>query len=222
MNRIWRTLAAAAALALAGCSSASESSYSQVWKVVRGSVSASFGDSRVTLSQAAAIPYASMGWRLKDGNQALIVLATDTDGQLLWTSAAHVVLVTRDGRLVRSVGLPHDLGGLTPKGAATLPAPAAARLAAFRSMRLADYPDIGQYGVEIDCQARVAGRQTIAILNRQIATTRVDENCYSPTLRWRFTDNYWLDNDDNTVWRTRQHFHPREAWIETELFRPPG
>ncbi len=222
MRRAGPYLALAAVAALSGCSSVSESSYGQVWKLMHGSISAGLGKSRVTREQAAAIPYASMGWRLKQDNQSIVVLATDTGGQLLWTSAAHVVLVTRDGRLVRSVGLRHDLAGTAPKGDTELTAPAEALKAPFRSTRLVDYPDMERYGVVLDCQAKTAGRQTITILGRILATTRVDESCHSPTLRWSFTDNYWLDKDDGTVWRTRLHYHPREAWIETELFRPPG
>ena len=68
-------------------------------------MAASFGNGRVTRDQAAAIPYASMGYRLDDGIRALLVLATDANGEQLWTSAAHVVIVTRDGRIVRTVGL---------------------------------------------------------------------------------------------------------------------
>lgn len=213
---------ALAALLLSGCNSTGDSNYQQVWRVMRASVKASFGDQKVTRDQAAAVPYASMGWRLGTGPQGLIVLATDNGGARLWTSASRIVLVTRDGRLVRSVGLPHDLGGLNPKNAAPMPAPAEALKAPFRSTRMADYADMGQYGVQIDCQSHAVARQTITILGHAIPTAVVDEDCYSPSLRWRFSDRYWVDPDDGTVWRGRQHIHPHEDVLETELFRPPG
>ena len=206
---------------LGGCSSDGSSNYSQIWQVIRNSVSGRFDNRKVTRDQAASIPYASMGWQLKGDNQNIIVLATDSGGRLLWTSAAHIVLVTQEGRLVRSVGLGHDLGSLTPRGGGDLPAPAQALHGAYSSSRLADYPDIDRYGVGIDCRTHVAGRQTIASLGRAIATTRVDEDCDSPTLRWHFTDHYWVDGD-GTVWRTSQHIHPSQEELETVLFRPPG
>jgi len=95
------------ALATAACSSSNSgnTSYAQFFQVIRQSWTASWGNARVTREQAAAIPYASLGYSLDGGNQDILVLATDSGGDLLWTSAAHVVIVTRDGRIVRTVGL---------------------------------------------------------------------------------------------------------------------
>jgi hypothetical protein len=222
VTRAAQCLALVSLALLGGCESQDGSNYAQMWKILRASVAAGFGDQKITRDQAAAIPYASMGWRVGGGNQMLVVLATDNGGQLMWTSAARIVLVTRDGRLMRSVGLAHDLGGTTAKGGGNLPAPATALAGAFSSSRLADYPDTGRYSVPINCTTRVAGPQAISILGRALATIRVDEACSSPSLRWRFTDRYWIDPKDGTVWRTLQHVHPGEDALETELLRPPG
>ncbi len=220
MNRTARALAVS--LLLAGCSADSNSDYAQFWQILRSGAAASFGNQSVTRKQAADIPYASMGWRLDGSNQSIIILATDNNGEQLWTSAARIVIVTHAGRVVRTVGLGHDLGGARPRGSGALAPPAAALKQPFTSTRLVDYPDTGHYGVELVCRARAVGRQTIAILGRNIATTRIEEDCTSKTLRWRFTDSYWVDPQDGTVWRTRQHIHPRLGVLETELFRPPG
>lgn len=189
---------------------------------MRDSISAQFGNQRVNRDQAAAIPYASMGWRLDNGNQSIIVLATDKAGEQLWTSAMRIVLVTRDGRLVRSVGLGRDLGGSSPRAGTSLPSPAAALQGPFVTRRLTDYPDIGRYAIDVDCRSHAVNRQTITILGRAIPTMRVDEDCKSVALRWRFTDSYWVNPEDSLVWRSRQHIHPNAPTIETELFRPPG
>ena len=105
-----RSLAAAALLALAGCSSgdSGNSNYSQFYQLAKQSLSASFGNVRVTRDQAASIPYASMGFSLDGGNQMLLVLGTDSNGEQLWTGPSHAVIVTRDGRIIRTVGLGHD------------------------------------------------------------------------------------------------------------------
>ncbi len=132
-----------------------------------------------------------------------------------------VVIVTRDGRIVRTLGLDHDLSGLSARGG-NLPPPAAAITAPFASQRLEDFPELGMYGVIVTCNARAAGRQTIKILGQPIATVRVDESCRSRKPEWSFTDNYWVDLDNGRVWRSRQHVHPKAGFIETEIFRPPG
>lgn len=218
--------AACGALALlsVACSSSNtgNTSYAQFLKVVGQSWSASFGKIRITREQAAAIPYASLGFTLDGGNQGLLVLATDSGGDLLWTSAAHIVIVTRDGRVVRTVGLDRNLSGVTSRDKGGLPPVAAAARAPFSSTRLEDFSDLGLYGVRVSCRATLAGRQNIKILGQVIATVRVDETCNSRNPDWSFTDSFWVDKDSGFVWRSRQHVHPKGALVETEIFRPPG
>jgi len=215
---------AALALAVAGCSSAGSgnTNYSQFYKMMSQSLSASFGNVRVTREQAAAIPYASMGYALEGGNQIMLVLATDSGGEMLWTSAAHVVIVTRQGRIVRTVGLGNDLSSLTTRNTGALPAPSAAIQAPFTSTRLEDFPELGLYGISVSCRARMVGRQSIKILGQAVATFRVDEACQSDKLEWSFTDSFWVDRDSGLVWRSSQHVHPKGGLVETEIFRPPG
>ena len=206
-----------------GCGSgqSGNTNYSQFLEIARQSLKASFGKVRVTRDQAAAIPYASMGYTQDGGNESMVILGTDSGSEQLWTSAARVVIVTRDGRIARTLGLSHDLSGMTARGG-VLPAPVAAIAAPFTSTRLQDYPEMDMYGVIVACSARAAGHQTIKILGQPITTVRVDESCRARKPEWSFTDSYWVDTDNGRVWRARQHIHPQGGVIETEIFRPPG
>ncbi len=218
-----RGWAAAALMFLAGCSSADSgnTNYAQFYQLAKQSLSASFGNVRVTRDQAASIPYASMGYSQDGGNQMLLVLATNSGGELLWTGSSHAVIVTRDGRIVRTVGQGHDLAGLTMRNGVA-PAPATAVRGAFTSVRLEDFPELGIYGAQITCRAHLVGQQKIDVLGQPIPTNRVDEACRSREPDWSFVDTYWVDPDNGLVWRSRQHIHPKGGEIETELFRPPG
>jgi len=217
-------IAGTLAMLAASCSSAGSgnTNYAQFYQLVRQSLSASFGKIRVTRDQAASVSYASMGFSLDGGNQTMLVLATDSGGELLWTSAAHVVIVTREGRIVRSLGLGHDLAGLTTPSGATTPPLSAALRSPFASTRLEDFPELGRYGVQLSCRAQLVGRQSIKILGQAIAAVRVDESCHSSEPEWSFTDSFWLDGDSGLVWQSRQHVHPQGGTVETEIFRPPG
>jgi hypothetical protein len=206
-------------LLLAGCSSGGQSAYSDYFTLVRQSVSNGIHGARVTRAQAAGIAYASMGYRIDGGDENILVLATDSNGDQLWTAASHVVLLTRQGRIARTVGLAHDLTAMTGND---LPPLSAALKQSFTSTRTADYADSGRYGVPLTCTAVAKGRQTIKILGQAIPTNRIDESCVSATLNWSFTDSYWLDPDSGLAWRTRQHIHPKGGMLETEIFRPPG
>jgi len=217
-----RSVAFVFLLLACGCSSTGTSDYSQFYRVLRQSLSASFGDGRVTKDQAAAIPYASMGYRLNDGAEQLIVLATDSNGEQLWTSAAHIVIATRDGRIVRTVGLPANVSAVTPASGQNLPPLSAALSSPVVYSRLADLPDAKIYGAALNCKAIYRGRQTIVILEHGISTARVDESCVSAALNWSFTDSYWLDPKTGLAWKTIQHISPKDGKIETEILRPPG
>jgi len=216
-------LTAAALLVLASCSSADSggTDYGQFYQLLKQSMSTSFRKVRVTRDQAASIPYASMGYSLDEGNQMLLVLATDSGGELLWTGPSHAVIATRDGRIVRTVGMGHDLANLTMRNG-TAPAPAAAVKGAFSTTRLEDFPDLGIYGAQVSCRAHLVGQQRINILGQAVTANRVDETCQSHQTDWSFVDTYWVDPDNGVVWRSRQHIHPKGGEIETELFRPPG
>lgn len=221
-----RTAWCLAALSLSltgGCSSAGSgnTNYFQFYEILKSSFAATMGKVRVTREQAAAVPYASMGYRLDGGNQQMLVLATDNNGEQLWTSPSHVVIVTRDGRITRTLGLPHDLAAITSPGGFP-PPPVAALRAPFTSTRQADFPELGLYGVALSCRARLVGHQRIEILGQAIATNRVEESCQSQTAGWTFTDIYWLDADTGLAWRSRQHTHPKGGIVEIEIFRPPG
>ena len=73
----------------------------------------------------------------------------------------------------------------------------------------------------VSCSAAARRTERITILGQAITTMRVDENCDSSSLKWRFVDSYWLDPKTGFVWRSQQHISPGEM-VETEIFRPPG
>jgi hypothetical protein len=207
-------------LLLSGCSA--DSDYASYWQLMKQSIGNSLGGASVTRDQAAAIPYASLGYRLNDGPQAILVLATDANGEELWTSSAHIVLLTQDGRVKRTAGLARNLGGLSPMRGPSLPAPASALEAPSTNNFSADFPDVSLYAVPITCRMTRKGEETIDLLGQPMVTARVDEECESAKPRWHFHNDYWLDPKTGFVWRSLQHIHPRGDTLEIEIFRPPG
>lgn len=210
-----------ALLLLAGCNSSGQSDYSQYWEMMKQSVSGTFGKSSITLQQAGSIPYASMGWRLNGGPQNIIVLASDNGGEQMWTSAARIVLVTKHGRIKRSVGLPHDIAALVPRTNEDFRSPSISAQTPYTQQYTADFPDAGIYGAQIVCKSASKGARAITILEQRIATIRIEEQCRSASLRWSFTNVYWADPKTGFVWRSRQTIHPAGDTLETEIFRPP-
>jgi hypothetical protein len=132
-----------------------------------------------------------------------------------------VVLLTRGGRVLRSVGLPHDIAGTTAQGGTPPPLSDALR-GSYHSTRAIDLPDIGAYGVSLSCITAARGPQTISIIGTAIATVRIDETCHNEKSNWSFTDNYWIDAKTGFTWHSIQHLHPAGTTIQIEVFRPPA
>lgn len=218
-SRFARSTACLLLLAASGCSSEG-GAWSEYFQLVRQGINASFHKTSITRDQAASVPYASLGYRINGGDEAFLVLATDNNDDLLWTAASHVVLLTQGGRVVRSVGLAHDIAGTQAQGGA-LPPLLNALKGPYRSNRTVDLPDIGAYGVSLSCITTARGPQTISIIGTPIETVRVDEACRSSRPYWSFTDNYWIDPKSGFTWHSIQHLHPVGTTIQIEVFRPP-
>lgn len=211
-----RALPALAAGCLLGACSIQGSDILSIYRIARYAIS---GESKtVTLQRAASVPYASMGVRLGNGREAMLILAGDTPGGQLWTSASHIAITTHNGRIIRTAGFEHDLGGYESRN--TSPGKDGGQTLRWQ----ADFPDLKLYSVPIVCQERQTGAETIVILGKDIQVRRVDESCASEggALDWSFKNRYWIDPANGLVWRSIQHVHPQLDAIETEILRPPG
>lgn len=220
MHLAARVAATAIAFNVCACSSEGSSDYAQLIEFGKKSW---FGDSQnITLQQAAAVPYASIGVRIGDGPQQMLVLAADSGGEKLWTSASHIVLALRDGRIVRTVGLGNDLGGLRLMASGNIEPPSASLNGAVHQALAADFGDIGVYSSAIACTASRTASETIQILGQEIRTVRVDEQCEDANLDWSFVNTYWLDPNNGQAWRSIQHVHPGTDTVEIDVLRPPA
>lgn len=204
------------AIGVAGCSSDSGSDWSSVLTMVKGYWR---GAETVNLQEAATIPYASIGVRIGDGSQVIFVLASDTVGERLWVAGQRAALTTREGRIVRSAGLGHDLTGFVPTPGLFATGPGG-----WNNRRVewsVDYSDTRTYSLQIQCNDRTAGPEAITLLGKAIQTMRVDENCEAPLTGWQFTNTFWVDPESGFVWRSIQHLRPDLDAIEIQTLRPP-
>lgn len=171
----------------------------------------------VTLEEAAAVPYASIGVRLGDSNQFLLVLATNEDSRQLWTSASRISILTRDGRIVRTGGLAHNLGSLQSLRILSENGTTSVRWTA-------DFPELSLYAIPIVCVRMPKGDEVISILGKDMRTRRVEEHCQAETDRagWRFTNVFWQDPETGFIWKSVQHVNPKLNPLEIAVLRPPA
>lgn len=164
------------------------------------------------------LPYASIAVSIKNMNKALLILGKIEGDDLHWVSADRSVLVTRHGRLVKTVGLNENLIK-TDFPAADFFENWSADKKSSTAARIVDLTPGNRYGVKIESSLKAMNRETIGIGNKTYQTTRFDEHCVAPLLSWEFTNSYWAD-DHGTVWRSRQHTTPASPVITIEVTKP--
>ncbi|HXC56354.1 MAG TPA: YjbF family lipoprotein [Rhizomicrobium sp.] len=213
-----RTLRSAGALAaaalLAGCSSDGGGDWLALLQAARSSWENR--DAPVALGDAASIPYATLGVRIDGSREQILILALDTNGERLWTSAARIAISTRNGRIVRTAGFGADLSGFASQAS-----PPEDWRQPHAYSWTGDFADIGYFAVPVNCDVRPAGADPTTILGQQLDTIRVDETCHADSLDWTYTNTYWVSVQSGRVWRSILHFHPKGPTVELEILRPP-
>lgn len=176
----------------------------------------------VSAAQIDALPYASLGLRVGRSAPAVVILASIEGEDLHWASADRVVLVTRHGRLVKTVGLPRDLVGTQMPtsdpltGFGKTPGDAsAARVYRFIDLRPKD-----DFGVAVESRFDEQGAETLRILGRDHETLRVRERITVRKWRWSTENLFWLDRESGQVWKARQQFCAEVPAITFEVLKP--
>ena len=215
----WRTLAltATAAGALAGCASDTGGGGDalRIGHLLFQTISGQ-GD-MITRETAAQIPYASIGVQLGSSSQGLAVLGKGVGDDRYWYSGTRILFVTREGRLLETVGLPYDLTHVDirgPNGDWVAPGTAEHFSMVF------DFQDLSVFNAVAECTDTDQGPETITILNTNIQTHHHVEDCNLDQLDWSFENDFWIDPKTGYVWQSVQHPHPRSSDLTITVFRP--
>jgi hypothetical protein len=211
MNRLFFILPI---LFLTACTG--DSDLVQGGKLVFNSVTGSAA--KISRERAAAVPYATMGLELGSSAQGLLILGTTMGNELDWFAGETVFVATNHGRVIRTVGLPFDLGGIRPSIAPSLrKTPSVGAISSSSAM---DFPDLGIFGAPAQCSSRTIGDESVEILGASILTRHVVEHCEVSVLKWKFDNDFWEDRTSGYVWRSRQYIHPKSPPIILEVLRP--
>lgn len=179
----------------------------------------SFGDkSAFDPAYAESLPYASIGVNFKNASRALLVLGKADGDERQWISADRSVLVTRNGRLVKTVGLRENLTDTRFSGADFFENWSSERTPT-KIERIVDLMPGYRYGVLVSSSFKAIGQETITIGSRSHRTTRFEESGSAPLLSWTFTNNYWAD-DEGHVWRSIQQYSPASPTLTIEVIKP--
>lgn len=156
-----------------------------------------------------------MGLALGSNPELLLVLGTAMADQQEWFAGENIFVGTRQGHIVRTAGLPYDLGGIR-----LLSANSSAPGGAPASLFLVDFPDLGIYGAPLQCSSMVMGDENVEILGASIPTRHIVEQCQLAALKWTFQNHFWQDPMTGAMWRSSQYVHPKSPPVILEVLRP--
>lgn len=187
--------------ALTACSSVSRGSLESVRLAMRRETV------HPTAASVAATPYFQLQANGPDG-EAILILARVGNGELGWYGTGHDAVFTRDGLVVKTIGLPQNLDhsalpAANPfhEGLQHLDAP-------VDYTRRVDWSPGYRYGIELKARLEPKGIEDVDILGTVHRLRRMDEHVSAPSLGVSMTNRYWVDPTDGFIWKSRQYVAP--------------
>jgi hypothetical protein len=204
------------ALLLASCSNARQPDLS----TAVGLFERSMVDRDFTDADVARIPFASLGVRVGDAPEILVVLAASEPDGLHWRPADGSLLVTQHGRVTRFSGRITDVRTAPDNGNDPV---AAGRIGTSETedcIRFLDFPKVRRYGVVIQSVLRRIGEQPVSLLQGEASAVKFSEIGGSDTLGWQFENEFYLSPQTGRILRSRQSVTPETGPFELRVLRP--
>lgn len=203
----YKTVAVGFVLLLSGCASPSEGSRNLDDPI--GSVNQSY----IRAAQEAEVSASAPAIGLRFGAAPEIVLPRDAiqSAGLLRFGKDRVLVVIDGGRIVKTVGLPWNLGGNYAFSRVSSDGPAR-----FYGM---DFPDLDIFGAPTLCRRQDYGDNAVRVFGKIISTRHIVEHCTSEALQWSFDNEYWEDHETQSIWRSCQYIHPAAPPVMLEVLR---
>jgi hypothetical protein len=186
---------------LAGCSAVSRGSLETVRLAVHGDKVSP------TAASVAATPYFQLQVNTPAA-QAILILANVETGRLGWYGGGHDIVFTRDGLVVKTVGLPQNLDDSAFAANNPFQAGLQHLHAPLDYTRRMDWSPDYRYGVVVQAHLQPKSLEDIEILGTVHRLQRFDEELVVPALGTRMTNHYWVDPADGFIWKSKQYVAP--------------
>ena len=193
--------------------------YYDAYVNIKGSVMG-FDDYPISRKLVQSIPYASMRLKIGKGSSGLLILEEKEENNFTYLSADNVRIVIRNGKIVRTSGLDNNLINIKePKNS-------------FEQFLASNRDKITYYAyltydkpVLIDMQTKVTlekiGKEEVTILDLKYSLLKFHEKIENPHLGWKIVNYYWVDPQDNFVWKSHQTISPILPHFEYEVTKKP-
>lgn len=196
-----------------------------------------FGDNDavVNYDDIDRLPYASIYARIDNGPQAFMVLAlAETTAisprtatfspsalQLKWISSDKGMLVTENGRVVKTLNLPQ--GNLVASISHLIdPIKLGLHLSDTPTTwtRRIDWQPGYHFGYELHSEFHYQQTAFIMINDQPIKTMYFTEHVSVPSLNVDYTNDFWIHPETGKVLKSRQKIAPNQPYIDITLLKP--
>lgn len=183
-----------------------------------------YKDVPLSREKIAALPYAAIQLKWGSSPRVLSVLTFAEGDELKWLTQDKKMIVTRHGRLVKSVGYPQDLRYVGNIDADPLPNLLTLwRQSNIEGMRWGSERDWqpGYYsGYATLSRFSYAGEETVSILNSPVRLLKFTEQVRYPKQAVEYVNTFWLSPTSGEVIKSVQFMGPGLPEVEITLVKP--
>ena len=195
-------------------------SFSYAYESIKNAL-VGYTDLDITRDVVENIPYASALIKIGKGTQGLVILERIENNNYLWVSKDSVYIVTKDGRIERSIGLLNNLTKITSidqsfKELLTKQTPVTEYYSyySFEQPLLLD--------LKVSISIAIKGIQEIEILGEKKKVILIEENISSELIGWKGKNKFWVDPDDYFVWKSVQNISPKLPKFTFQVTKRPA
>jgi len=203
---------------ISGCSQQMSSFYETSKIAVFGQ-----DDLKVSSDYVKNLPYASIYLKIGNAPRGFVVLGEVNQQNLKWYSADHAMVMTHVGRVVKTVGLPHDLNYSSNSDTDPL-----INSRSMLNMKTPVYWDHQEFsanppfrsGLRYQSTFTNNGVDTVKILDQSRQVIQIEENVTVAALSKTYRNIFWLDPMTGAVVQSEQYLYPADTLVQLTVLKP--
>lgn len=179
-----------------------------------------YPDLNITRGIVENIPYASALLKIGKGTTGLVILERVENNKYFWVSKDNVYILTKDGRIERSLGLMNNLTKIVSidqsfKDLLTKPTPVTEYYSYY------SFEDPVLLDLKVSITITNKGIQEVEILGERKKLILIEESISSEIIGWKEKNKFWVDPNDYFVWKSVQNLSPKLPKFTFQVTKRP-
>ena len=194
--------------------------YSVAFESIKGAL-LGYPEKKISKELIENIPYASLVMKIGKGSSGLLILESLKGDETIWVSADQVVILLKEGRIVRTLGLNNNLISLKRINQSFKNLISSKEsITDYYSYYSYDDPPLSNLKVHVYIEK--IGMRDVYILGEQKNLLLIHETISNKEIRWQATNKYWVDPKDYYVWKSVQTVSPKLPKFSYEITKKPA